>query len=79
MDSELIPDLYPSRRGAQPDWLERHDPVVQGLPGRAPPIDQAMIDGFVRDGFAVLEDVFSTEEVRGLVAEARALRNQSGL
>ncbi|MDP1553839.1 MAG: ectoine hydroxylase [Hyphomonas sp.] len=79
MDSELIPDLYPSRRGAQPDWLERHDPVVQGLPGRAPPIDQAMIDGFVRDGFAVLEDVFSAEEVRGLVAEARALRKQSGL
>ncbi len=79
MDSELIQDLYPSRRGAQPDWLERRDPVVHGLPGRAPPIDQTMIDGFVRDGFAVLEDVFSAEEVRGLVAEARALREQSGL
>lgn len=79
MSSELIQDLYPSRQREEPDWLERRDPVVHGLPGKAPSIDQAVIDAFVRDGFAVLEDVFSAKEVNGLVAEAKSLRQQSGL
>ena len=79
MNTELIQDLYPSRQRAEPDWLERCDPVVHGLPGKAPRIDQALIDGYVRNGFAVLEDVFSAEEVKGLVAEAKSLRRKSRL
>ncbi len=77
--SELSRDLYPSRQGAEPGWLERRDPVVHGLPGEAAPINQALVDRFARDGFAVLEDVFSASEVKRLAAEALSLRRQSGL
>ncbi len=79
MNSELIDDLYPSRQRAEPHWLERRDPVVHGVPGQAPPIDQALIDGFAQNGFMVLEEVFSAEEVRRLASEARSLRKQDGL
>jgi ectoine hydroxylase len=79
MNSELIQDLYPSRQGGKPEWLERRDPVVHGPGGKAPPIDQALIDGFVRDGFVVLEGVFSPAEVKGFVAEAKSLRQSREL
>lgn len=76
-DTEL--DLYPSRQKAQPEWLERRDPVVHGLKGEEPPVDAELIDAFARDGFIVLENVFSKEEVEALVAEAAALRERGGL
>ena len=79
MKSDLIQDAYPSRRHPRPDWLERRDPVLHGSEGKAPPIDQACIDQFVRDGFFVLEDVFSEAEVKGFAAEARSLRESDGL
>lgn len=79
MKSELIQDVYPSRRQPKPDWLERRDPVFHGSDGKAPPIDQACIDQFVRDGFSVLEDVFTEAEVKGFAAEARSLRGSDGL
>lgn len=79
MNSDLIDDLYPSRQRAKPDWLTRRDPVVHALPGEAPPIDASLIEEFERNGFVVLEDVFSAEEVRHLVAEAKSLRQRSDL
>ncbi|MFN7054643.1 ectoine hydroxylase [Hyphomonas sp.] len=72
-------DLYPSRRRPAPEWLERRDPVLRGLPGASPPIDPALIEGYARDGFAVLEGVFSPLEIRDWLNAAKALRTQSGL
>lgn len=79
MNSELLSDLYPSRQSADPVWLERKDPVVHGAHGKPAPIAQDLIDSYARDGFAVLEDVFSPEEVKRLYTEAKSLRGQSGL
>ncbi|MEQ9506382.1 MAG: ectoine hydroxylase [Hyphomonas sp.] len=79
MLKEATQDLYPSRQKPQAEWLERRDPVVHGRPGAEPPVDRARIDAFARDGFMVLEDVFSAEEVADLLAEARALRTRGGL
>ena len=79
MKNELIQDVYPSRHRPESDWLERRDPVLHGPAGKAPPIDQACIDQFVRDGFFVLNDVFSEAEVKAFVAEARSLRKDDGL
>lgn len=74
-----VQDLYPSRRRPAPEWLERRDPVVHGLPGATPPIDQALIESFERDGFAVLEDVFTPQETSSWLNAAKSLRTQTGL
>lgn len=79
MNHELTHDIYPSRQRGEPDWLERRDPVFHGPPDSTPPVDQALINGFVRDGFVVLEDVFSAAEVKGFVAEAKSLRQDKNL
>lgn len=79
MKTDIIEDLYPSRIRSQPEWLERRDPVVRGLTGEEPPVDRALIEAFVRDGFVVLEDVFSVEEVEKLMLEANAMRERGGL
>ena len=79
MMTDTEQDLYPSRQKQRPEWLERRDPVVHGQPGQEPPVDRDLIDQFVRDGFVVLEDVFSPEEVKALTREANALRERGGL
>lgn len=79
MMTETVMDLYPSRQEPRPEWLERRDPVVHGFPGEEPPIGAELIEAFARDGFIVLDDVFSAEEVEALVAEASALRERGGL
>lgn len=79
MNSELMKDAYPSRQSAAPDWLERCDPVLHRQPGDEPPIDPSLIEQFVRDGYVVLEDVFSAAEVKGFVEEAKALRQSERL
>lgn len=79
MITQTEQDLYPSRKKAQPEWLERRDPVVHGQTGQEPPIELELIEQFVRDGFIVLEDVFSAEEVKDLAHEANALRERGGL
>lgn len=78
-NTELIQDLYPSRQDAKPEWLERLDPVVHGLAGKAPPIDPALIEGFMRDGYCVLEGVYSPAEAECFVAEAKLLRRSNEL
>ncbi len=72
-------DLYPSRQTARPQWLERRDPVVHGQSGATPPVDPAQIEHFARDGFMVLEEVFTPLEVQALLTEADGLRARSGL
>lgn len=79
MMTETQQDLYPSRLKQRPEWLERRDPVVHGRPGEEPPVGRELIEHFVRDGFVVLEDVFSAGEVKALVREAEALRQRGGL
>ncbi len=79
MIKDTVKDLYPSRINPRPEWLERRDPVVHGLSGEKPPISAELVYAFARDGFIVLEDVFSPEEVEALSAEAAALREREGL
>ena len=78
-EADTAEDLYPSRHKSQAEWLDRRDPVVHGLPGQEPPVDRSLIDAYVRDGFVVLDDVFTPEEVAVLAAEAEALRGRGGL
>ena len=77
MMTDTEQDLYPSRQKPKPEWLDRRDPVVHGQAGQEPPVDRELIEQFVRDGFVVLEDVFSPEEVKALSREANALRERA--
>jgi ectoine hydroxylase len=67
-------DLYPTRLPEE-RWLPRQEKTVwsewnQGAPLTAPQAEQ-----FDRDGFLVLEDLFSEEEVKALISESAALRS----
>ena len=66
-------DLYPSRHAAEPQLLPRHDPVVHGAWSPSAPLSQAQAEGFDRDGYLVLEDIFSAEEVDFLQKQAGKL------
>jgi ectoine hydroxylase len=79
MMTDVIEDLYPSRQKPKAEWLDRRDPVVRGLPGATPPIDLAVIEAFAKDGFVVLEDVFTPLEVKALLEESEALRRRKDL
>lgn len=62
-------DPYPSRQGQPPQFLDRADPVL--YPGTAGPLSAEDTDRFDRDGFLVLPEVFSADEV-ALLDEAVA-------
>lgn len=79
MITEAVPDLYPSRQKSEPEWLQRRDPVVHGLSGAAPPVDQKLVDAYARDGYVVLDSVLTPQEVKACVREAYALRTRTGL
>lgn len=66
-------DIYPSRQTAEPQLLARHDPVVHSDWSETAPLSQAQTAQYERDGYLVLEDLFSTQEVEFLQREAGSL------
>jgi len=74
---ETRTDLYPSRGGLKSNIVPRTHPVVWAQSDTQPPIDRALIEQYERDGFLVLRDIFSPEEVANLQAELDHLRYQA--
>ena len=66
-------DVYPSRRALAAEFLPRLDPVVHGNWSEDAPLSAGQAAQFDRDGYLVLEDMFSDEEVAFLQGEARKL------
>jgi ectoine hydroxylase len=66
-------DIYPSRSSLEPALLERRDPVVYGQ-GEEPPVSPIRVAAYERDGFLVLNDLFSAPELDALRAERDRLR-----
>lgn len=56
-------DLYPSRQQPRPSWQERLDPVVYRNDLDNAPIAAEQIERFERDGYLVIPNLFSAEEV----------------
>ncbi|WP_029041186.1 ectoine hydroxylase [Cucumibacter marinus] len=67
-------DAYPTRMPAMEHWLERKDPVVWAHEEPKAPLTEEMVADFDRDGFLILRDLFSEDEVNALQEESRALR-----
>jgi ectoine hydroxylase len=66
-------DFYPSRTASKPQMLPRLDPVVHGRWSEGAPISAEQAENYDRDGYLVLENLFSSEELALLQQEAGRL------
>src|SRR3546814_3734223 len=66
-------DLYPSRHAAEAEMRPRQDPVVHSEWTGDAPISARQAAQFDRDGYIVLEDIFSVDEVAFLQKAAGTL------
>lgn len=67
-------DMYPSRSNLKAQFIKRKEPIVYSAPSVKPPLDQSLIDQYANDGFMVVEDVFTPEEVAMFRRELNRLR-----
>ncbi|WP_417221893.1 ectoine hydroxylase [Amphritea sp.] len=70
--SQSFEDLYPSRQGVH-QFTPRHEPTVYAPNDRPAPIDREQIDAYAKDGFVVLDDLFSDVEIRMFQQEMERL------
>ncbi|MEX2130940.1 MAG: phytanoyl-CoA dioxygenase family protein, partial [Pseudohongiellaceae bacterium] len=69
------PDKYPSRRpGQHAEVLPRLEPVVYSRDFAAAPLSSECIDQYRNNGFVVLEQLFSGQEIAVLQRELEQLR-----
>jgi ectoine hydroxylase len=67
-------DLYLSRNGQDGKLIERQDPIVYASKEQRPPVQPALINTYNEQGFVVLEDVFSPDEVSAFQQELERLK-----
>ena len=66
-------DIYPSRVTAEAQMLPRLDPVVHSEWTENAPLTRQQAEQFDRNGFLVLENMFSAEEVAYLQKQSKEL------
>jgi ectoine hydroxylase len=69
----MTADLYPSRNGAPPQFSPRLDPVLHATWHPDCPLTPAQAEFFDKNGYLVLENLFSAPELEKLQAEAGSL------
>lgn len=67
-------DVYPSRTGQGAKLVDRKDPVVYASKEMKAPVDESVISSYQQQGFVVLENVFSADEVSKFQGELDRLR-----
>ncbi|HET8711056.1 MAG TPA: phytanoyl-CoA dioxygenase family protein, partial [Spongiibacteraceae bacterium] len=67
-------DCYPSRTGDVERILARRDPVIHS--SRPAPVDAELASRYERDGFIVLENIFTLQEIESFQREAERLRGE---
>ncbi len=73
-------DPYPSRTARPVPPRPRQDPLIHTAPSqRRGPLDAGEMDAFARDGFLILDGLFSREETTAFTAELRRLSNQDDI
>lgn len=72
--SMAAPDIYPSRNGQSAKLKGREDPVIYADKEATSPIDQSLVDSYEKQGFVVLDEVFTREEVDRFQQEMLRLR-----
>ncbi|HCO60253.1 MAG TPA: ectoine hydroxylase [Porticoccaceae bacterium] len=71
--TSLQEDRYPSRGLLKAQLVERQDPVVYGQSDATSPLPRDQVEAYRRDGFLVLEGVFSDVEIDHLQREMARL------
>ncbi|MGB3624628.1 MAG: phytanoyl-CoA dioxygenase family protein, partial [Henriciella sp.] len=71
-------DIYATRKAQGSCLRERREPVVRTGDFSRPPVSRSVLEGFERNGFTVLEDVFSPEEVERMRGTANEMREFPG-
>lgn len=68
-------DLYPSRVSRTPSIIERKDPVIytSGSDYNSGPLTKAQLASYDENGYLLLENVFSEQEVDKMLAELQAI------
>ena len=66
-------DLYPSRCGKEPATLPRFEPVVHSAWREGCPLTREQVAQFAADGYLVLDDLFTPDEVAALQQAATRL------
>jgi len=72
-------DLYPSRQGAAPHFIERLDPTLHAPLLSGGPLSQDQLERFEKDGFLILDQLFPIEELTELQQEQARLRDDQKL
>jgi len=72
-------DIYPSRTSNGSAIIARQDPVVYGNGDYAHGLDVGQVSSYESNGFIVIEDVFSPEEVEALSKEVKNLTTDSDI
>lgn len=75
--SRLAEDRYPSRGTQLAGLYRRHDPVVYAAEETPAPLPAKSIEAYRRDGFLVLDDLFSEREVGLFQEELARLRGNA--
>lgn len=68
-------DRYPSRGALKAQLVDRQDPVIYASATDAPPVDLALIEHYQHNGFLILENLFSEEEIAAFQCELDQLRS----
>jgi len=71
-------DLYPSRNGHPAVILSRTDPVVYNRNADQSPVDYELIQQYEKNGFLVLDNVFTADEINSFKLEMKRLRKFTG-
>lgn len=75
-----VNDIYPSRIAEKTQVIARQDPVFYGAWNSSSPLSQSQVEQFDCDGYLLLENVFTPQEVNLLQKESsRILNNGDGL
>ena len=72
----MIEDLYPSRGGLKAELIARKDPVVYSDQTEECPLTPDELNKYKNNGFLVLENVFSNDEVDSFKLEIENLKNK---
>jgi ectoine hydroxylase len=67
-------DLYPTRLPKE-EWLDRHDPAVWGKWTPQAPLTEEQNASFEKNGYLVLKDLFSSDEIKALQQESSRMRS----
>tara|TARA_R110001592_G_scaffold309760_1_gene584175 strand:+ start:11854 stop:12789 length:936 start_codon:yes stop_codon:yes gene_type:complete len=72
-------DRYPSRGALKARLVERKDPVVYAPNHLDAPIDEHLVEQYKEQGFVVLDNVFTEQEIIGFRQELDRLRHDNAI